>query len=87
MGKQEKKRSWATHAEGTAALSGLDELELRSDKELVLTVGKSSIRISAEKIDRGARADPGSDRALSRPPGDTPGRSRGQRGTRESEIS
>ncbi len=51
VGKNDKKRSWVTHAEGTAALSGLDKLELRSDKELVLSVGKSSIRITAEKIE------------------------------------
>jgi hypothetical protein len=51
VGKSDKKRSWVTHAEGTAALSGLDKLELRSDKELVLAVGKSAIRITAEKIE------------------------------------
>lgn len=51
VGKSDRKRSWVTHAEGTAELSGLDRLELRSDKELVLRVGKSAIRITEEGIE------------------------------------
>jgi uncharacterized protein involved in type VI secretion and phage assembly len=51
VGTQDKKRQWATHAEGSASLSGLDKLELRSDKELVITVGKSSIRITPDQIE------------------------------------
>jgi len=51
VGKSDKKRSWVTHAEGTAELSGLDRLELRSDKELVLRVGKSAIRITEDAIE------------------------------------
>lgn len=51
VGRSEKKRSWVTHAEGTAALSGGDRLELSSEKELVLRVGKSTIRITAAQIE------------------------------------
>ncbi|MFO0548520.1 MAG: type VI secretion system tip protein TssI/VgrG [Polyangiaceae bacterium] len=51
VGKSDRKRAWTTHAEGTASLSGLDRLELSSDKELVLRVGKSAIRITAEQIE------------------------------------
>jgi type VI secretion system secreted protein VgrG len=51
VGKADRKRSWVTHAQGTASLSGLDKLELRSEKELVLSVGKSSIRITADKVE------------------------------------
>ena len=51
VGKADKKRSWATHAEGTAKLSSLDATEIASEGELVLRVGKSSIRITSEKIE------------------------------------
>ncbi len=51
VGKADKKRSWATHAEGTARLSSLDTTEIASEGELVLRVGKSSIRITSEKIE------------------------------------
>ena len=51
VGRSEKKRSWVTHAEGTAALSGGDRLDLSSEKELVLRVGKSTIRITAAQIE------------------------------------
>jgi type VI secretion system secreted protein VgrG len=56
VGKTGKKRSWVTHAEGTAELSSSDGTRLSSDKELVLAVGKSSIRISADKIEFSAPA-------------------------------
>ncbi len=51
VGKNDKKRSWSTHAEGTAGLSSTDSTRVTSDKELVLAVGKSSIRITSEKIE------------------------------------
>ena len=51
VGKADRKRSWATHAEGTAKLSSLDTTEIASEGELVLRVGKSSIRITSEKIE------------------------------------
>jgi uncharacterized protein involved in type VI secretion and phage assembly len=51
VGRSDKKRSWTTHAEGTAALSGFDRLELRSDTEIVLAVGDSSIRITKAGIE------------------------------------
>ena len=51
VGKADKKRSWATHAEGTAKLSSLDSTEIVSEGELVLRVGKSSIRITEDKIE------------------------------------
>lgn len=51
VGRSDKKRSWVTHAEGAAALSGGDRLELSSEKELVLRVGKSAIRITATQIE------------------------------------
>ncbi len=51
VGKRDKPRSWVTHAEGTASLTGLKRLELHSDEELVLSVGKSSIRITKDKIE------------------------------------
>ena len=51
VGKADKKRSWATHAEGTAKLSSLDSTEVISEGELILRVGKSSIRITEDKIE------------------------------------
>lgn len=51
VGKADQKRSWITHAEGTAKLSSLDSTEIASEGELVLRVGKSSIRITSEKIE------------------------------------
>jgi uncharacterized protein involved in type VI secretion and phage assembly len=51
VGKNDKKRSWTTHAEGTATLSGLDRLELRSDGEIVLAVGDSAIRLTQDGIE------------------------------------
>ncbi len=51
VGKADNKRSWVTHAEGTAKLSSLDTTEIASEGELVLRVGKSSIRITSEKIE------------------------------------
>lgn len=51
VGKADKKRSWATHAEGTAKLSSLDSTEVISEGELILRVGKSSIRITDDKIE------------------------------------
>ncbi|MCC6527271.1 MAG: type VI secretion system tip protein VgrG [Polyangiaceae bacterium] len=56
VGTQDKKRSWTAHAEGTAALSGSERVELRSDQELVLAVGTSSIRISKDKVEISADA-------------------------------
>ena len=54
VGKNDKKRSWVTHAEGTAELSSSDGTRVVSEKELVLSVGKSSIRITADKIELNA---------------------------------
>jgi hypothetical protein len=51
VGKNDKKRSWVTHAEGTAGLSSTDSTRITSEKELVLGVGKSSIRITSDKIE------------------------------------
>jgi type VI secretion system secreted protein VgrG len=51
VGKNDKKRSWTTHAEGSASLSALDHLELSSDGELVLRVGESSIRMTKDRIE------------------------------------
>jgi uncharacterized protein involved in type VI secretion and phage assembly len=56
VGKNDKKRSWTTHAEGTAALSGLDRLELSSDKEIVLRVGDSSLRMTKDRIELASSA-------------------------------
>ena len=56
VGKNDKKRSWTTHAEGSAALSGLDRLELSSDREIVLRVGDSSIRMTKDRIELAASA-------------------------------
>ena len=51
VGKADAKRSWVTHAEGTAKLSALESTEVSSEGELLLRVGKSSIRITADKIE------------------------------------
>jgi type VI secretion system VgrG family protein len=51
VGKHDKQRSWVTHAEGTAKLSSLASTEVSSEGELVLRVGKSSIRITDDKIE------------------------------------
>jgi hypothetical protein len=51
VGKDDAKRSWVTHAEGTAKLTSSVSTEVGSEKELVLRVGKSSIRITSEKIE------------------------------------
>jgi uncharacterized protein (DUF2345 family) len=51
VGKNDKKRSWVTHAEGTAELSSTDRTALVSEKELVLRVGKSTVRITEDKIE------------------------------------
>jgi phage baseplate assembly protein gpV len=51
VGTQDKKRSWVTHAEGKAKLSSLDSTEVSSEGELVLRVGKSSIRIKDGQIE------------------------------------
>lgn len=51
VGKADAKRSWQTHAEGTAKLSSCDATEVSSERELTLRVGKSSIRITSEKIE------------------------------------
>lgn len=51
VGKSDKHRSWTTHAEGTASLSGLDRVELRSDTEIILAVGDSEVRITKTGIE------------------------------------
>jgi hypothetical protein len=51
IGKHDRKRSWATHAEGKAKLSSLDATEVSSEGELTLRVGKSWIRITSDKIE------------------------------------
>jgi type VI secretion system secreted protein VgrG len=51
VGKADAKRSWQTHAEGTAKLSSLDATEVSSEHELTLRVGKSAIRITSEQIE------------------------------------
>ena len=51
VGTAAKKRSWTTHAEGSASLSGVDRLELSSDTELTLKVGDSSIRITKSGVE------------------------------------
>ncbi|MFO0618677.1 MAG: type VI secretion system tip protein TssI/VgrG [Polyangiaceae bacterium] len=51
VGTNDKRRSWTTHAEGSAALSGLDKVEISSDSEIVLRVGDSSVRISKKGIE------------------------------------
>ncbi|MEO7329268.1 MAG: phage baseplate assembly protein V, partial [Minicystis sp.] len=56
VGKNDKKRSWTTHAEGTATLAGIDRLELTSDAEIVLKVGESSIRMTKDRIELTASA-------------------------------
>jgi uncharacterized protein involved in type VI secretion and phage assembly len=56
VGKNDKKRTWTTHAEGTAALSGLDRLELSSDAEIFLKVGDSSLRMTKDRIELSASA-------------------------------
>ena len=56
VGLQEKPRSWVTHAQGVASLTGIKRLELASDEELVLRVGKSSLRMTPEKIELASAA-------------------------------
>ena len=51
VGRHDAKRSWATHAEGNAKLSSMVGTEVSSEGELLLRVGKSSIRITSEKIE------------------------------------
>ncbi|MFO0758590.1 MAG: type VI secretion system tip protein TssI/VgrG [Byssovorax sp.] len=51
VGESGKKRSWVTHAEGTAKLSSLDTTEISSEGELILRVGKSWIRITEDRIE------------------------------------
>ena len=51
VGKSDKKRAWVTHAEGTAELSGLDRVRLVSENEVLLVVGKSSLRITPDRIE------------------------------------
>jgi type VI secretion system VgrG family protein len=51
VGTADAKRSWVTHAEGLAKISSLETTEVSSEGELVLRVGKSSIRITSEKIE------------------------------------
>ena len=51
VGRHDAKRSWQTHAEGQAKLSSLVSTEVSSEGELVLRVGKSSIRITSDKIE------------------------------------
>lgn len=53
VGRHDKKRSWVTHAEGTAKLSSLDATEVSSEKELVLRVGKSFLRMTKDQIELG----------------------------------
>jgi type VI secretion system secreted protein VgrG len=56
VGKHDAKRSWVTHAEGTAKLSSLDATEVSSEGALELRVGKSSIRITKDRIEMNAPA-------------------------------
>ena len=51
VGKSDKKRAWVTHAEGTAELSGFDRVKLTSETEVLLVVGKSSLRLSPDGIE------------------------------------
>ena len=51
VGKSDKKRAWVTHAEGTAELSGRDQVRMVSEKEVLLVVGKSSLRIAPDRIE------------------------------------
>lgn len=51
VGKHDQKRSYLVHAEGSAKLSSLDSTEVSSEKELVLRVGKSMIRITEDAIE------------------------------------
>jgi type VI secretion system secreted protein VgrG len=51
VGKHDAQRSWVTHAEGLAKLTSLVTTEVGSEGEIVLRVGKSSIRITSEKIE------------------------------------
>ncbi len=51
VGKADAKRSWQTHAEGTARLSSLDATEVSSEGEVTLRVGKSSFRMTSEMIE------------------------------------
>lgn len=51
VGKTDAKRSWVTHAEGTASLTGVDRVEISSESELFFTVGKSSIRVTKDRIE------------------------------------
>lgn len=56
VGKADAKRSWVTHAEGTAFLTGIDRVELSSESELLFTVGKSSIRVTKDRIELSSSA-------------------------------
>lgn len=51
VGKHDKERTWMVHAEGSSQVSGSRGVKLISDEEVVLQVGKSSIRLTKEKIE------------------------------------
>jgi type VI secretion system secreted protein VgrG len=51
VGTEKAKRSYVLHVEGMTQLSSSGLTEIRADKELVLRCGKSSIRITEERIE------------------------------------
>jgi type VI secretion system secreted protein VgrG len=51
VGTPDRKRSFGVHAEGAARLHGTEAVELTSDKEIILAVGKSAVRITSDAIE------------------------------------
>jgi len=56
VGKHDAKRTYVVHAEGRAVLQSSDLTEIASEKELILRVGASRIRITEERIEFSGKA-------------------------------
>jgi type VI secretion system secreted protein VgrG len=64
VGRADAKRSYLVHVEGVSTLSSIERMEISSEEELVLRVGKSAIRITSDRIELcspqiGAKGDGG----------------------------
>lgn len=51
VGRNDARRSWTTHAEGTVSLSGADRVAISSAVELSFSVGPTAIRLSKDGIE------------------------------------
>ena len=51
VGRHEAPRTYAVHVEGPAAIHATETLQLTSDKEVLIMVGNSSIRLSNDKVE------------------------------------